>query len=56
MAKSSTKPWRYGDAAPKTWQETADILKANQKPVKKSSGLYERLVAIEGLLKEKKHG
>ena len=48
--------WRYGvDPNPRSWAETAEILKAGQtsKP-KKSSGLYDRLLQIETLLKEKK--
>ena len=55
MAKKNK--WVYGQSGnPKTWHETADILKAMQpkrKP-KGGSGLYDRLVQIESLLKEKK--
>ena len=55
MAK---KLWQYGTSPnPKTWQETADILKSRQtlpKKAPKTSGFYERLVAVENTLKEKK--
>ena len=53
MAKKNL--WQYGTSPnPKTWAETSDILKSLQSKPKKSSGLYDRLVAIESLLKEKK--
>ena len=53
MAKKQT--WQYGKSPnPKTWAETSDILKSLQSKPKKSSGIYERLLAIEGMLKEKK--
>ena len=53
MAK--TPKWQYGKSPnPKTWAETSDILKSLQTKKRKSSGLYDRLVAIETLLKEKK--
>lgn len=53
MAKKPT--WTYGKSPnPKSWAETSDILKSLQSKPKKSSGLYDRLVAIESMLKEKK--
>lgn len=53
MAKKPA--WEYGKSPnPKTWGETSDILKSLQTKKRKSSGLYDRLVAIESMLKEKK--
>lgn len=54
MAKLPSK-WQYGKSLnPKSWGETADILKSLQSKPKRPTGLYERLVALEDQLKEKK--
>lgn len=45
----------YGQSpAPTSWGEAAEVLKAiNSKPKRKSSGLMERIAAIEKLLEKK---
>ncbi len=49
------KTWVYGDPHPKTWRETADILKENQavKKPKKPGRMYDRLLELENIVKEK---
>lgn len=55
MAKTpKAKAWEYGRSpAPTNWYEAADALKSVTKPKRKSSGLLERLAAIEDRLKAK---
>lgn len=48
-------PYKYGKSPnPTSWYDTADILKANDKGVRKPSKLIEKLDAIQKLLGEKK--
>jgi hypothetical protein len=48
--------WTYGSSpAPHNWHEAAEAMKSiKQSKPRKSSGLLDRLAAIESLLKEKK--
>ena len=49
------KKWEYGDPSPTSWKEASDVLKGLQKPKKKKGpGLFDRIAALEKLLKEKK--
>lgn len=53
------KTWVYGDPNPKSWRETAEIMQARAEKEKvrkprKAAGLYDRLVQLESLVKEKK--
>lgn len=48
-------PWQYGKHNnPSNWHTTADILKQNKGSKNKSSGLMDRIAAIEQMLKDKK--
>lgn len=58
VKKQDTPPltsYQYGKSPnPTSWYDTADILKANQKGVKKPSGITDKLEAIQKLLGERK--
>lgn len=47
--------WQYGrHPNPSNWHQTADAIRSQQPPKKKSSGLMDKLAAIEQALKDKK--
>lgn len=49
------EPWVYGKSPdPKNWHEAADALRSLHPKQRKSSGLADRIDALEKLLKEKK--
>ena len=55
MSKTTKTPlWTYGDPAPKTHRDLADVLRqrTSNKTKKKSSGLLDRLDKLEQLLKD----
>lgn len=48
-------PYNYGDTSPRTWQDTAEVLKARTKPKPKGTSLHDRVASLEANLKGNQH-